>query len=208
MKQKQTHRHRKQTYGHQRGITGGRGSLCGSAGKESAYNAGDLDLIPGLGRSSGEGERLPTPIFWPGEFHGLYSLWGCKELDMTEQLSLSLSMGGRINQDFGINVYKSKTTFSQNTVPLLILSVRSDPSLFMNKSSLAMSSKSVFCTRKCLKCTLHQFLQISEHQVSLVSSSPAEVHIISGPVVVTLLCCGRWEPLATRISRVILERYE
>ena len=25
----------------------------------------------------------------PGEFHGLYSPWGCKELDMTEQLSLS-----------------------------------------------------------------------------------------------------------------------
>ena len=33
-------------------------------------------------------ERLPTPVFWPGEFHGLYSLWGHKELDMTEQLSL------------------------------------------------------------------------------------------------------------------------
>ena len=33
-------------------------------------------------------ERLPTPIFWPGEFHGLYSPRGCKELDMTEQLSL------------------------------------------------------------------------------------------------------------------------
>ena len=26
-------------------------------------------------------ERLPTPIFWPGEFHGLYSPWGCKEFD-------------------------------------------------------------------------------------------------------------------------------
>ena len=26
---------------------------------------------------------------WPGEFHGLYSPWGCKELDTTEQLSLS-----------------------------------------------------------------------------------------------------------------------
>ena len=25
-------------------------------------------------------ERLPTPAFWPGEFHGLYSPWGCKEL--------------------------------------------------------------------------------------------------------------------------------
>ena len=33
-------------------------------------------------------ERLPTPIFWPGEFHGLYSPWGCKESDTTEQLSL------------------------------------------------------------------------------------------------------------------------
>ena len=21
-------------------------------------------------------ERLPTPVFWPGEFHGLYNLWG------------------------------------------------------------------------------------------------------------------------------------
>ena len=33
-------------------------------------------------------ERLPTLVFWPGEFHGLYSLWGCKESDTTEQLSL------------------------------------------------------------------------------------------------------------------------
>ena len=31
------------------------GFPCGSAGKESALNAGDLDLIPGLGRSPGEG---------------------------------------------------------------------------------------------------------------------------------------------------------
>ena len=28
----------------------------GSDGKESAFNAGDLDLIPGLGRSPGEGK--------------------------------------------------------------------------------------------------------------------------------------------------------
>ena len=31
-------------------------------------------------------------IFWPGEFHGLYSPWGHKESAMTEQLSLSHSM--------------------------------------------------------------------------------------------------------------------
>ena len=34
--------------------------------------------------------RLPTPIFWPEEFHGLYSPWGCKESGTTERLSLSL----------------------------------------------------------------------------------------------------------------------
>ena len=34
-------------------------------------------------------ERLPTPVFWPGEFHGLYNPWDCKELDTTQQLSLS-----------------------------------------------------------------------------------------------------------------------
>ena len=58
----------------------------GSAGKETACNVGDLRSIPGLGRTPGEGNGwLPTPIFWPGEF------WGHKELDTTEQLSLSLS---------------------------------------------------------------------------------------------------------------------
>ena len=29
-------------------------------------------------------ERLSTPVFWPGEFHGLYSPWGRKESDTTE----------------------------------------------------------------------------------------------------------------------------
>ena len=38
----------------------------------------------------------PTPVFLPGEFHRQgnlvgYSPWGCKELDTTEQLTLSLS---------------------------------------------------------------------------------------------------------------------
>ena len=55
-----------------------RPNLGSSAGKESACNARDPSLIPGLGRSPGEGNKLPTPVFWPGEFHGLYSPWGCK----------------------------------------------------------------------------------------------------------------------------------
>ena len=74
-------------------------------------------MIPGWGRSAGEGdslvaklvknppvlqetwvrkipwrrEKLPTPVFWPGKFHGLCSPWGCKESDMTEQLKLLMS---------------------------------------------------------------------------------------------------------------------
>ena len=38
----------------------------------------------------GRRERPLTPVFWPREFHGLYSPRGHKELDTTEQLSLSL----------------------------------------------------------------------------------------------------------------------
>ena len=33
-------------------------------------------------------DRLRTPVFWPGEFHELYSPSGRKELDVTEWLSL------------------------------------------------------------------------------------------------------------------------
>ena len=101
----------------------------GSAGKESACNAGDLGLISELGRSPGEGkgyplqyswaslvaqlvknlpacrrpgfdlwvgkipwrrQRLPTPVCWPGEFHG--HRHGDTESDTTERLSLSLSV--------------------------------------------------------------------------------------------------------------------
>ena len=32
-------------------------------------------------KSPGEGKGLPTPVFWPREFHRLYSPWGHKESD-------------------------------------------------------------------------------------------------------------------------------
>ena len=44
------------------------GFPSGSAGQESACNKGDLGSIPELGRAPGT-ERLPTPVFWPGEVH-------------------------------------------------------------------------------------------------------------------------------------------
>ena len=62
------------------------GFPCGSAGKESSCNAEDLGLIPGLGRSPGEGKGYPL------QYSGLensmdYSPWSHKESDMTDQLS-------------------------------------------------------------------------------------------------------------------------
>ena len=67
----------------------------GSDSKESACNAGDPGWIPGLGRSPGRREWLPTPVYLTGEIHGQrslvgYSPWGLKESDMTEWLTLSL----------------------------------------------------------------------------------------------------------------------
>ena len=47
---------------------------------------------PWVGKIPWRREKLLTPVFWPGELHGLYSPWGCKESDMTEQLSLSHKM--------------------------------------------------------------------------------------------------------------------
>ena len=41
----------------------------------------------GVGKIPWRRERLPTPVFWPGESHGL-SPWGRNESDMTERISL------------------------------------------------------------------------------------------------------------------------
>ena len=61
----------------------------GSNGKESTCNAGDLGSIPWVGKSPWRRVWQPTPIFFPGEFHGQRSLvgcspWGHKESDATE----------------------------------------------------------------------------------------------------------------------------
>ena len=57
-------------------------SVC--AFEESSYSEGDLGSIPGLEISPWRRERQPTPVFWPGEFPGLYSSWSQKESDLTD----------------------------------------------------------------------------------------------------------------------------
>ena len=46
---------------------------------------GDAGMIPGLGRSPGEGKWQPTPVLLPGESHGGrslvgYSPWGSQRV--------------------------------------------------------------------------------------------------------------------------------
>ena len=61
------------------------GFPSGSDGKESACNAGDLSLIPGLGRSPGEGNCYPLQYSclensmdrgaWQNTVHGITKGW-------------------------------------------------------------------------------------------------------------------------------------
>ena len=79
----------------------------GSAGKESACNAGDLGLIPGLGRSPGEGKGYPL------QYSGLENSMdhidhGVAESDTTERLSLSY--GIRSHQFMANRGGKSKSS--------------------------------------------------------------------------------------------------
>ena len=60
-----------------------------SADKESACNVGDLDLIPGLGKSLGGKQGNPLQYTQLENLHGQrilvgYSPWGHKDLFMTE----------------------------------------------------------------------------------------------------------------------------
>ena len=47
-------------------------------------------FYPWVGKIPWRREWIPTPVFWPGELHELYSPWGHKESDTTQWLSLSL----------------------------------------------------------------------------------------------------------------------
>ena len=51
------------------------GIPCGSAGKEFPCNVGDLDLIPGLGRSLGEGKGYPLQYSGLENSMGLPKSW-------------------------------------------------------------------------------------------------------------------------------------
>ena len=57
------------------------------SGKESAYSAGDLGSIPGLGRSPGEGKGYPLQYFGLENSMDHIVHGGHKKSDMTERIS-------------------------------------------------------------------------------------------------------------------------
>ena len=77
------------------------GFTCGSAGKDSACNAGDLGLIPGLGRSPGEGKGYPL------QYSGLENSMDCIVHWVTKsrtRLSYFLSLTHSLTQCM-LNIY-------------------------------------------------------------------------------------------------------
>ena len=154
-----------------------------SVGKQSTCNEGDPGLIPGSGRSAGEGigyplqyswacfmvqlvknppvmretwvwslgwedplekEKLPTPVFWLGEFHGLYSQRGHKESDTTERLSLVLytltTMAGiKISEiEWFLKCWKNSRSWLRN--PVLWLTICGPWASHLTSLALAFSS--------------------------------------------------------------------
>ena len=59
-----------------------------SSDGKSPPECGRPGFDPWVGKIPWRKERLPTLVFWPGEFQGMYSPWGHKELDTIERLSL------------------------------------------------------------------------------------------------------------------------
>ena len=68
-----------------------KGFPCGSAGKESSCNEGDLGLIPGLGTSTREGKGYPLQYSRLENSMDSIVPGVSKELDTTELLSLHFS---------------------------------------------------------------------------------------------------------------------
>ena len=105
------------------------GFPCGSAGKESAYNEGDLGSIPGLGRSPRGVHGIPLQYSClenPRAHRSLagYSPWGLKELDTTEQLS---------TQHYVLKTEKT-ITFSPHSGSSFLLTDREMLNLTVSKS--------------------------------------------------------------------------
>jgi len=58
-------------------------------------------VIPGLGDPLEKG-KVATPVFWPGEFHGLYSPWGNKSRTGLSNFHFFRKQIQVLNKPFGV----------------------------------------------------------------------------------------------------------
>ena len=127
---------------------------CGSNGKESACNVGDLDLIPGFGRSPGEGNGNPLQYSCLDNSmnRGAWRPWDLKELDTTEQLTYIYAVWGCYCPWIWDTIHLTMTrdTYLTATICLPILHIKwGNPSIKCNKFFLTRSKHRPFLKRLC-----------------------------------------------------------
>ena len=60
-----------------------------------------------------------TPVFWPGEFHGLYSPWGSQRVIYDKWLSLTHSLGEWLRASLIAQVVKNLPAMQETPVQFL-----------------------------------------------------------------------------------------
>ena len=82
-----------------------------------------------------------TPVFWPGEFHGLHSPWGRKESDTTARLLLHFTYG---DTEFHISNFFYHCFSQQGSFLELVLSKTITDVQFLSNASTSLGI-SIFC---------------------------------------------------------------
>ena len=101
---------------------------------------------PWVGKMPWRRERLPTPVFWPGESQGLYSSRGRKASGTTDQLSLSLLLYIQFSSIQSLSLVQLFAT-AQNAAHQASLSITNSQSLPkpMSIESVMPSNHLILC---------------------------------------------------------------
>ena len=91
----------------------------------SVCNAGDSSLIPGLGRSPGEGNSSPLQYSClenSMDRGARWTTWGCKELEMTELLIHTRKQRKELKlvQNFEYFIWRHREKFKYKKVKVLV----------------------------------------------------------------------------------------
>ena len=141
---------------------------------------------PWVGKIPWRRDRLPTPVFWPGEFHGLYSPWGRKESDRTERLSLRLGVSKQMSIFRICALCKKLVKLCFTFVTLSYI----NHLYFLNTICSAMfSSVAQSCPTLCnpVHCSMpglpvhHQLLEFTQSHVHRVGDAIQPSHPLSSP---------------------------